>query len=92
MNIYNYKIKLENGKFHFYDIEIMKVKFNSVYYDRLFSFVGVFDFYETNFLGIKELNLFYYISPYEINEIEKDKLIKRFEYLYKNDMILGGLK
>lgn len=92
MNIYNYKIKLENGKFDFYDIEIMKVKFNKVYYNRLFSFVDVFDFYETNFLGIKELNLFYYTSPYEINEIEKDKLIKRFEYLYKNDMILGGLK
>lgn len=87
MNIYNYKIKLENGKFHFYDIEIMKVKFNSVCYDRLFSFVDVFDFYDTNSFGMRELDLYYYTSTYELNEIEKDKIIKRFEYLYKNRMM-----
>ena len=92
MNIYNYKIKLENGKFHFCDIEIMKVKFNKVYYNRIFSFVGVFEFCETNFFGIKELDLFYYTSPYELNEIEKDKIIKWFEYRYKNNMIFVGLK
>ena len=89
MNIYNYKIKLENGKFHFYDMEIVKVKFNNVCYDRLLSFVEAFDFYETNFFGMKELDLFFYTSPYELNEIEKDKIIKRFEYFYKNDMIFG---
>ena len=87
MNIYNYKIKLENDKFHFYDMEIMKVKFHSVCYDRLLSFVEAFDFYETNFFGMKELDLFFYTSPYELNEIEKDKIIKRFEYFYKNGMI-----
>jgi hypothetical protein len=92
MNIYNYKIKLINGKFHFYDMEIMKVKFNKLYYNRLFSFVGVFEFYETNFFGIKELDLFYYTSPYELNEIEKDKIIKLFEYRYKNNMIFIDLK
>jgi hypothetical protein len=89
MNIYNYKIKLENGKFHFYDMEIMKVKYCAVCYDRLLSFVGAFDFYETNFFGIRELYLFYYTSHCELNEIEKDKIIKRFEYFYKNDMIFG---
>lgn len=89
MNIYNYTIKLKDDKFYFCHKKVMKVSKCMTCFDIVYL-IGKNDFYEINQFEIVELEEFCYKSPYKLNKNEKNKIIKRFEYFYKNDMLYGA--